>query len=110
MEVSVYITDDETIKELNGAYRGKYRSTDVLSFPFGEKLNDTYLLGEIVISVETAERQAKDMGHSLEEEIKRLLVHGFIHLLGYDHEKGKEEREFREMEERILSGLSSVGY
>lgn len=95
------------MRELNSAYRGKDKPTDVLSFPFCEKLKDTYLLGEIIISAQTAARQAKAMGHSLEEEIKRLIVHGFIHLLGYDHEQGpEEERKFREIEERILSELA----
>lgn len=103
-EVSVYITTDEVIRELNRTYRGKDKPTDVLSFPFGERVGKYTLLGEIVISVQTAKRQAQELNHSLEEEIKRLLVHGFVHLLGYDHELGpEEERKFKEVEERLLS-------
>ena len=106
VEVSLYLTCDETIRVLNREYRGKDKATDVLSFPFDEQVGDYKLLGEIVISVDTAERQAREMGHSLEEEIKRLLVHGFVHLLGYDHEAGEEEEiAFKEKEEKLLSSL-----
>ncbi len=106
VEVSVYLTDDKTIRELNRAYREKDKPTDVLSFPISEEVGGWTVLGDIVISVDTAKRQAEYMGHPLEEEIKRLLVHGFLHLLGYDHELGKEEeREFFKLEEGILSSL-----
>jgi len=106
VEVSIYITDDPTIRKLNKTYRGKDKPTDVLSFPFGEKVGNTLILGEIIISWDTAKRQAKELGHSVEDEIKRLLAHGFTHLLGYDHELGGEEEEkFFKMEEFILSNL-----
>lgn len=102
----MYLTDDKTIRELNRAYREKDKPTDVLSFPISEEVGGWTVLGDIVISVDTAKRQAEYIGHSLEEEIKRLLVHGFLHLLGYDHELGKEEeREFFKLEEGILSSL-----
>ncbi len=106
VEISVYITDDYLIRELNKNYRGKDKATDVLSFSIDEYVGDYRLLGEIVISIDTARRQAKDMGHSLEDEIKRLLVHGFVHLLGYDHELGEEEEKiFRNMEESLIKSL-----
>jgi len=105
-ELSLYVTDDQEIRELNRTYRKKDRPTDVLSFPLGEKAEGYLLLGDVVISQDAAERQAKELGHSLKEEIKRLAVHGLIHLLGYDHEKGgEEERRFRALEEEILSKL-----
>ena len=106
IEISVYITDDQEIRELNKTYRGKDKSTDVLSFPLDETFDGYRILGDIVISQDTAERQAKELGHSLKNEVKRLLIHGLVHLLGYDHEKGgEEERKFRELEEKILSKL-----
>ncbi len=105
-EVSVYLTDDETIRALNRDFRGKDKPTDVLSFPYNEPVGKHRLLGEIVISVDTASRQARALGHSLEEEIKRLLVHGFVHLLGYDHELGgEEEKRFWEMEKTLTASL-----
>ena len=106
IEVSLYFTDDDTIRELNKTYRGKNKATDVLSFIFDEPAGHYRLLGEIVISVDTARKQAKEIGHSLEEEIKRLVVHGFVHLLGYDHELGgEEERKFKELEDKLLNSL-----
>ncbi len=107
-EISIYLTDDETIRLLNRDFRGKDRATDVLSFIYNEQVVRYKLLGEIVISIDTAKRQAKELGHSLEEEIKRLLVHGFVHLLGYDHELGEEEeKHFMELEKRLIWSLSS---
>ncbi|MCS7171587.1 MAG: rRNA maturation RNase YbeY [Aquificaceae bacterium] len=106
VEISLYLTDDHTIKRLNKTYRGKDKPTDVLSFLFNEHVDRYRFLGEIVISVDTAERQAKEFGHSMQDEIKRLLVHGFVHLLGYDHELGKEEEKvFKEIEERLMGHL-----
>ncbi|MFN3599206.1 MAG: rRNA maturation RNase YbeY [Aquificaceae bacterium] len=106
IEISVYLTGDQVIRELNKNYRGKDKATDVLSFILDEPAGKYHLLGEIVISLDTAERQAKDLGHSLEEEIKRLLVHGFVHLLGYHHELGEEEeRVFKQVEEKLIKSL-----
>ncbi len=101
------ITDDEHIRELNRTYRGKDKPTDVLSFPICEKVGDRLILGDVVISVDRAKAQAKEMGHSLEEEFQRLLIHGIIHLLGYDHERGGEEEiRFRELEHMVQSELA----
>ncbi|NPA41903.1 MAG: rRNA maturation RNase YbeY [Aquificae bacterium] len=106
-ELSVLITNDEHIRELNRTYRGKDKPTDVLSFPIGEKVGDRLILGDVVISLDTAKRQAQELGHTLEEEVKRLLIHGVIHLLGYDHERGGEEEEkFRKLEEEVYAKLS----
>ena len=94
-EISVTIVDDEQIHELNRKHRNIDASTDVLSFPLGE--NGVYdvnpetgaqLLGDIVISIEHAVKQAKVYGHSLDREIAFLTVHSMLHLLGYDHEAG----------------------
>ena len=90
-EVSITLTDDKNIHELNKKYRGIDRPTDVLSFAFRESnepiiLNsESETLGDIIISVERAKIQAEDFGHSFLREIIFLEVHGFLHLLGYDH-------------------------
>ena len=112
-EVSVSFVDDEQIHKLNLEHRNIDRPTDVLSFPLGENgkydLNHetgAYLLGDIVISLETACRQAEVYDHSLEREVGFLTVHSMLHLLGYDHEKSSlEERIMREKEEAILGNL-----
>ena len=118
-EVSVTFVDDERIHSLNKEYRDVDSSTDVLSFPLGEngvydKNNDTgaLLLGDIVISIPTAVRQAKTYGHSLQREIGFLTVHSLLHLLGYDHENGGLEAvKMREKEEAVLTrvGLKRNG-
>ncbi|MBO5449175.1 MAG: rRNA maturation RNase YbeY [Ruminococcus sp.] len=112
-EVSVSFVNDKTIHELNLQHRDIDRATDVLSFPLGE--NGEYdinhetgakLLGDIVISLETACRQAEIYGHSLEREVGFLTVHSMLHLLGYDHEESSlQERIMREKEEAILGSL-----
>jgi len=106
VELSIALVSDAQIKRLNKLYRNKDKPTDVLSFPIGEKVEDWLILGDIVISVDTAKRQAQELGHTLEEELKRLLVHGLVHLLGYDHELGgEEEKKFFELEEFVLKGI-----
>jgi probable rRNA maturation factor len=106
VELSIALVSDAQIRRLNKLYRNKDKPTDVLSFPIGEKVEDWLILGDIVISVDTAKRQAQELGYSLEEELKRLLVHGLVHLLGYDHELGgEEEKKFFELEEFVLKGL-----
>jgi probable rRNA maturation factor len=106
VELSIALVSDAQIKRLNKLYRNKDKPTDVLSFPIGEKVEDWLILGDIVISMDTAKRQAQELGHSLEEELKRLLVHGLVHLLGYDHELGgEEEKKFFELEEFVLREL-----
>lgn len=112
-EVSVSFVSNAEIRNLNKIYRQKDCVTDVLSFPLG--LNGKYdinketgcaLLGDVVISLETAMRQAEVYGHSLEREIGFLTVHSMLHLLGYDHETSPlEERQMREKEETVLEEL-----
>ena len=96
-ELSLLLTDDEEIAELNSLHRGKAKPTDVLSFPMNVQDNGvplllpSTLLGDVVISVDTARRQAEELEMSLEEELLRLLIHGVLHLLGYDHENVSDE-------------------
>ena len=112
-EVSIVFTDDVSIHALNKKWRGKDKPTDVLSFSqmeggpsglisFGE-LNP--LLGDVVISTDTAQRQANAAGCSLEEEVIRLLVHGVLHLLGYDHIRGGRQAAKMKREEKRLFEL-----
>lgn len=98
-EVSLLLCNDSLIRELNGRYRGIDSATDVLSFPQG----DPRLLGDVVISVETAERQASEYGVTVQEEVERLLAHGVLHLLGYDHESESEAEVMRAKEEALLA-------
>lgn len=111
-EVSLMFTDDETIHEMNREYRGIDRPTDVLSFALEEgEEEEIYggpeenLLGDIIISVETATRQAEEYGHSVEREMAFLALHGMLHLLGYDHMEEDERQEMRAQEEAILASL-----
>jgi len=107
-EVSVTLTDNEYIHALNKQYRGIDRPTDVLSFALNESDEpemidgpDVNVLGDLIISVERAEEQAADYGHSVKREIAFLTVHGMLHLLGYDHMED-EEREEMEAEQRFV--------
>lgn len=116
-QVSVTFTDNEGIRALNAQYRGIDRETDVLSFPLtdfegGEEPpadEPDVSLGDIVLSLEKTEAQAKEFGHSFEREAAFLTVHSMLHLLGYDHVNGEEEeREMRRRQTEILElmGLS----
>ncbi|MDF1536403.1 MAG: rRNA maturation RNase YbeY [bacterium] len=106
-ELSILVTDDEEIRSLNRAYRGIDSPTDVLSFSQseGEEIpGGSGLLGDIVISLDSAVCQAVEIGHPVGEEMRRLLVHGVLHLIGYDHVKGGEESvRMRAAEEKYLS-------
>ncbi len=112
-EISVTFVNNERIRELNSKFRNKDSATDVLSFPLGEdgvydKNPETgaFMLGDIVISLETAYKQCFTYQHSLEREIGFLTVHSMLHLLGYDHEVSSlEERRMRETEELVLDKL-----
>ncbi len=109
--LSVAVVSDARICELNRRYRGVDRPTDVLSFAQeeGEQLagarGEAVELGDVVISAETSERQAAAGGWTHEAEIVRLLLHGFLHLLGYDHEGNEAEAERMRAEERRLATL-----
>ena len=94
-ELSILFVDDAEIEDLNFHYRNKKKSTNVLSFPMHEnsEVIDHSLLGDIVVSVETAVREADSFGITLEERFSQLLIHGLLHLLGYDHEKSKAQED-----------------
>ncbi|MFZ5596852.1 MAG: rRNA maturation RNase YbeY [Bacillota bacterium] len=110
VEVSVLLTGDDYIRELNRDYRGMDRATDVLSFSQheGEQMPDPGgedLLGDVVISLQTARRQGEEFGHGLHREVSYLTAHGILHLLGYDHEDEEGRAVMREKEEAVLSAL-----
>ena len=100
-EVHVLLADDATLKRLNRTFRGKNKATDVLSFPAAE-MGDAGggIAGDLAISLETAARQAMRFGHSLRDEVRVLLLHGTLHLAGFDHEVDSGEMAIREAELR----------
>ena len=114
LQVGLVIADDETLRRLNLEYRGADEVTDVLSFSQreGEELvgppGGVPALGEVVIAYPQAARQAAEESRSVEEEVMRLLIHGTLHLLGYDHAEPGEERRMRGREEELLEVISEV--
>ncbi len=111
-ELSILLTNDETIAALNRQYRGKEGATDVLSFSMmedeGPALFESAMLGDVVISVDTALRDAKDLAQSLENTVDQLLIHGILHLMGFDHERSQLDAGLMaKEEERLLAELIS---
>ncbi len=105
-EVHVLITGDARLRDLNSRYRDIDRATDVLSFPDGDVLpSGLTLLGEIAISLDTARRQAEELGHDEVRELAELALHGVLHLLGYDHDndRGQMNRLEIELREEVLA-------
>ena len=105
--ITVIITDDGFIREMNREYRKKNSPTDVISFAnrdceFPDIESEPEDLGDIFISIETAERQAAEYGVSLKDEIKRLVIHGVLHLAGYDHEKSEKQAAVMARKEREI--------
>jgi rRNA maturation RNase YbeY len=108
-EVSVALVSDRAIRELNRRFRGLDCSTDVLAFPLGGGLVEDEPFGDIVISHETARRQARDYGARLEEEMLRLTVHGALHLCGYDHHERNEAARMHRLSRKLLRELNVFG-
>ncbi len=106
-ELSILLADDETLRDLNRRYRNIDRPTDVLSFP----MDDPSLLGDVAISMERVRSQAARYGVTEDEELIRLLVHGILHLAGYDHVRGgRQARRMREKEKELLEKLGRKGF
>lgn len=108
-ELSVVLCDDATIHALNRDYRRKDKPTDVLAFALreghaGHLAGD--VLGDVVISLETAARQARERGNAPRDEVRMLLAHGLLHLLGWDHRTDAEDRRMRAEVERLLAALA----
>jgi probable rRNA maturation factor len=109
-ELSILLTNDAYIRELNRDYRDKDSATDVLSFAQLEGdvfVSAVPILGDLVISLETAARQAMDCGHSLAAEVRILLVHGLLHLVGHDHLEDEERKIMAQAEDELLAALPS---
>ena len=107
-ELSILLTSDQTIARLNEAYLGRQGPTNVIAFPMEEQPQGNQaispMLGDIVVSVDMAIKEAKETGESVTEAIDRLLIHGLLHLAGYDHENSEEEaRRMRAQEERLMA-------
>jgi len=116
VELGLVIADDDTLRELNRSYRGVDNTTDVLAFAFSQPGNEggehfitppdkTLHLGEIFISYRQAERQAEEQHHPLERELALLVIHGVLHLLGYEHERPEAEQRMRAMEAKVLEAI-----
>ena len=116
LNISITLTTPENIRKINKEYRNVDNETDVLSFPIFEKeeldkkiLNNKFeyedILGDIVISIKRVEEQAKEYGHSFERELSYMVVHGFYHLMGYDHIKEQDKLVMRSKEEKVLTKL-----
>lgn len=110
-DVSIAFVNDKAMTALNRKFRGKAKTTDVLTFPADDSYNDpsqknSRPLGDIVISVDQARRQAVDEKHSLATEVRYLILHGILHALGYDHETDKGEMNALEVEVREAVGLA----
>lgn len=101
-EMSLTITNDRKLHELNRSFRGKDKPTDVLSFPYDEPEGP---LGDVVISIDRANAQAAERGHSLQREVELLALHGTLHICGYDHEtdNGEMDRIERRLRKKFLS-------
>lgn len=117
--ITITLTTPKEIRKINNEYRNIDRATDVLSFPMFEKeeidlkiKNKDFahedVLGDIIISIEKVEEQAKEYGHSFERELSYMLVHGFYHLMGYDHIEEEDKVVMRPKEEKILNKLKIV--
>ena len=114
--ITITLTNPENIKIINKQYRNIDRATDVLSFPMFEKeeldkkiQNNDFehqdVLGDLIISIEKVKEQAEEYGHSFERELSYMVVHGFYHLMGYDHIKEEDKKIMRPKEEKILNDL-----
>ena len=116
--INIILTNPENIRKTNKKYRNIDRETDVLSFPMFEKEEIEVLkeqknqmievLGDVMISIERVNSQAKEYGHSFERELSYMLVHGFYHIIGYDHIEEDDKIQMREKEEKLLNKLNMV--
>jgi probable rRNA maturation factor len=111
-ELSLALVGNPEIRKLNARYRGKDYATDVLSFPAADHLPGTdRLLGDVVISIDKMRAQAKARGRSIKAEMTTLLIHGIVHLLGYDHERSaRAARVMAKLERKIYRALCERGY
>ena len=116
LSITITLTNPDNIQKINKEYRNIDKPTDVLSFPMFEKQeleekikNEDFehedILGDIIISIQKVQEQAKEYEHSFERELSYMVVHGFYHLMGYDHIKEEDKKQMRPKEEKILNDL-----
>jgi len=108
-ELSLLLVDDSAMSEMNRRHRGREEPTDVLSFSLVEGEGSEHrgrLLGDVVVDVEVAALQAVELGHGLDDEVARLVIHGVLHLLGHDHEEPEEARVMEALEGRLWDALA----
>jgi len=103
--LSVAFIKEKEMQRLNKEYRHKDKVTDVLAFPLNEKDDNGVLLGEVLICYPQAKRQAAERGHTVKEEVLDLLIHGTLHVLGYDHETDKDAKVMLPLQDKIFSSL-----
>jgi probable rRNA maturation factor len=117
IELGLVITGDEQVKELNRKYRHRDQTTDVLAFALTETKGKVSFpsppdgilhLGEVIISYPQAIRQAKEYGHSIEQELTQLIIHGILHLVGLEHNNPEAEKEMRAEEEKIVKEVNAL--
>jgi probable rRNA maturation factor len=109
VEVSLCLADDVVLRALNSRWRGIDKATNVLSFPSsGGGLSDATMLGDIALAYETLAREADDLGVPLADHYRHLLAHGFLHLIGYDHETDAEAERMEALETKILARLGAA--
>jgi len=109
-EVSICLTDDDALRALNARWRGIDKPTNVLSFPAADRdrRGDTPTLGDIALAYETLVREAGDFGVPLADHYRHLVAHGFLHLIGYDHETDEEAERMEALETRVLARLGAA--
>jgi probable rRNA maturation factor len=107
-ELSLLVTGDAGIRRLNRRWRGKDRATDVLSFPLSDPAGSGSLLGDVVLSVDTAVRRGGGVARAVRLELDRYLAHGLLHLLGYDHERRTDAAAMAAAEEKLVRGTGMV--
>jgi len=104
-EINIVLTNDEVIRELNRQFRNIDRPTDVLSFAY----NEGELLGEVIISLQTVESQSMQYGNSFQRELEFVLIHGVLHILGYDHETGEDAKVMFDLQKLLLRKCCGEG-
>ncbi len=104
-EVAITFCDDDSIRSLNAEWRKRDAATNVLSFPLPGRLEEKLLLGDIVIAHETVAREAAEQGKTFEDHTTHMIIHGFLHLIGYDHETPEEADVMESLERRIAAML-----
>jgi len=103
--VTIVLTDDEEMRALNRTWRGKDAPTNVLSFPASDAVSEAGLIGDVVLAYETTHKEARDERLVLADHVSHLVVHGVLHLLGFDHEKDEEAEQMEDLERTALASL-----